>query len=59
MKLNMFDVIELKDNKKVIVIEETKIGYKVKDVDNNAIYDINNLQINNILHRNKQGRYIE
>lgn len=59
MKLNMFDIIGLKDNKKVIVIEETKIGYKVKDVDNNVIYDINNSQINNILHRNKQGRYIE
>ena len=53
MKLNMFDVIELKDKNKVIVIEEIKTGYKVKDVDINKIYDIDNYQIENVLYRNK------
>lgn len=52
MKLNIFDVVELKDNNKVIVVEETKLGYKVKN-ENNEIYEINNSQIKEILHRNK------
>lgn len=45
MKLSMFDVIELKNEDKVIIIEDIKIGYKVKDINNNKIYEIENSQI--------------
>ena len=51
MNLNIFDVIELIDNKKVIVIDEIKDGYKVKDVNDNMIYEINNFEIRNIIHK--------
>ena len=51
MKLNIFDVIELIDNKKVIVIDEIKDGYKVKDVNDNRIYEIDNFQISNVIYK--------
>jgi len=53
MKLNVFDVIELKNEEKVIIVEDIKTGYKVKDINNNEIYEIENSQIKEILHRNK------
>lgn len=52
MKLNIFDVIELIDNKKVIVIDEIKDGYKVKDVNDNKIYEINNFHISKVIYKN-------
>ena len=51
MKLNIFDVIELLDNKKVIIIDEIKDGYKVKDVNDNRIYEIDNFQIINVIYK--------
>ena len=51
MKLNIFDVVELLDNKKVIVIDEIKDGYKVKDINGNKIYEINNFQISNVIYK--------
>lgn len=51
MKLNIFDVIELIDNKKVLVIGVINDGYKVKDVNDNKIYEINNFQISNAIHK--------
>lgn len=51
MKLDIFDVIELTNHKKVIVLNEIKDGYKVKDVNDNMIYDINNFEISNIIHK--------
>lgn len=51
MKLNIFDVVELIDHKKAIVVDEIKDGYKVKDVNDNKIYEINNSQISNIIHK--------
>ena len=53
MKLKVFDVVELKNNDKAIVVNIAKNGYKIKLVDDCKIIEVEPSEIKKILYTNR------